>query len=89
MVPSSLWVWSRQQRPNRMAKALGPRVGGSPGPWCSPGAGTGWDYSLEWDCSRGPTFVVGLLQEGRGGDTRLGGLRGRYTRLGGLRVLSW
>lgn len=60
LVPARLWAWSpltRQQRPNGMAGARAPRVGGFPGPWCSPGAGSG--------CSRGPTCAVGLLQEGR------------------------
>lgn len=49
-----------------MAGAMGLRVGGSPGPWCSQGAGTSWGRSLGWDSSRGPTCAVGLLQEGRG-----------------------
>lgn len=69
LVQAKLWAWSplsRQQRPNAMAGAMGPRVGASPGPWCSPGAGTGWGHSLRWGCSRGPTCALGLLQEGRG-----------------------
>lgn len=80
-MPARLWAGSpltRQQRPNGTAGAMGPRVGGSPGPWCSPEADTGWGRSLGWGCSRGPMCAVGLLQEGRG---EVQGL--------GVRVLWW